>query len=94
MSDADADADADARPVDATPADARTAADWIAAYATRLGLDAPDPAEIDTLLTLAGVAAHASQRQAAPISTWLAARAGLSPEQALAAAQDLAAELG
>jgi hypothetical protein len=40
------------------------------------------------------VAAHASQRQAAPVSTWLAARAGLSPEQALAAAQDLAAELG
>ncbi len=67
---------------------------WIREYATKLGLEAPSEAEIEQLLTLAGVAAHASERQAAPISTWLAARAGLSPAQALVAAQDLAAELG
>ncbi len=85
--------DADTRDA-ARPEAARTAADWIAAYATRLGLDAPAPAEIEALLALAGVAAHASERQAAPISTWLAARAGLSPEQALAVARELAAELG
>jgi hypothetical protein len=67
---------------------------WIQEYATKLGLEPPSPEEIEQLLTLAGVAAHASERQAAPISTWLAARAGLSPEQALAAAKDLAAQLG
>jgi hypothetical protein len=67
---------------------------WIHEYATKLGLEAPSQEQIAVLLELAGVAAHASERQAAPISTWLAAQAGLSPEQALAAAQDLAAELG
>jgi hypothetical protein len=67
---------------------------WIREYAAKLGLEAPSDAVIEQLLALAGVAAHASERQAAPISTWLAAQAGLSPEQALAAAKDLAAELG
>ncbi len=67
---------------------------WISEYATKLGLEAPSPEEIEALLAVAGVAAHASERQAAPISTWLAARAGLSPAQALAAAQQLAAQLG
>jgi hypothetical protein len=72
----------------------RTAADWITAYAAKLGIEAPSGEEVDTLLSLAGVAAHASERQAAPVSTWLAARAGLSPEQALSEAKDLASELG
>ncbi len=67
---------------------------WIREYALKLGLEAPSEAEIATLLKLAGVAAHASERQAAPISTWLAAVAGLSPASALAAAEDLAAQLG
>jgi hypothetical protein len=67
---------------------------WIREYAAKLGLEPPSESEIEQLLSLAGVAAHASERQAAPICTWLAARAGLSPQQALAAAQDLAAELG
>ncbi len=71
-----------------------SAAGWIRAYAVKLGLEAPTEAAIEQLLALAGVAAHASERQAAPISTWLAAQAGLSPEQALQAAQDLAADLG
>ncbi len=67
---------------------------WIAEYAAKLGIAAPSPEQVEQLLSLAGVAAHASERQAAPISTWLAARAGLDPEQALALAKDLAAELG
>jgi hypothetical protein len=71
-----------------------SAQDWILRYAARLGIDAPSSEELNQLLNLAGVAAHASERQAAPISTWLAARAALAPEQALALAKDLAAELG
>ena len=67
---------------------------WIREYAAKLGIDAPSEEAIEQLLALAGVAAHASERQAAPVSTWLAAQAGLSPEQALTAARDLAAELG
>ena len=51
---------------------------WIAAFAARLGLEPPDAATVETLLDLAGVAAHASQRTAAPIACWLIGRAGLS----------------
>jgi hypothetical protein len=71
-----------------------TAEAWIAAYAAKLGIPAPSAEDVDTLLSLAGVAAHASERQAAPVSTWLAAQAGLRPADALAAAKDLAANPG
>ncbi|HET9074746.1 MAG TPA: DUF6457 domain-containing protein [Solirubrobacteraceae bacterium] len=67
-----------------------SAEDWTQRYAARLGLEPPSAAEVEQLLALAGVAAHASARQAAPISTWLAARAGVTPEQALTAARALA----
>ena len=61
----------------------RTGADWIEAFATRLGVEAPDEATIAQLLDLAGVAAHASERLAAPIACWLIGRAGLDAEAAL-----------
>jgi hypothetical protein len=62
-------------------------ADWLAAFAARLDLAPPDAATIATLLDLAGVAAHASQRTAAPIACWLVGRAGLDAEAALAMAR-------
>jgi hypothetical protein len=65
------------------------ATEWIAAYAARLGVEPPTKDEFKQLLDLAGVAAHSSERVAAPISCWIAARAGLTPEQALAAAQEM-----
>lgn len=70
-----------------------TSGEWLDRLSTQFGVDAPEAAEIEALLSLAAAAAHASERTAAPISTWLAARAGLSAEAALAAAQQLAAEL-
>jgi hypothetical protein len=51
-------------------------------------LDPPDEATVATLLDLAGVAAHASQRTAAPIACWLVGRAGLDADTALALARD------
>lgn len=66
------------------------AREWIDAYAAELGIEPPSPEEVDTLLALAGIAAHASERQAAPISCWLAATAGLDPDRALALARQLA----
>jgi len=45
------------------------------------------------LLALAGVAAHASERIAAPISCWLVARSGRSVEEARQLADALATEL-
>lgn len=59
------------------------ALDWIARFAAALGVDAPSPAEVAELLAVAGTAAHASHRQAAPVACWLAARAGLTPAEAL-----------
>ncbi len=56
---------------------------WIARFAAALGVDAPDAATIETLLDLAGVAAHDSQRVAAPIACYLVGRAGLDPGVAL-----------
>jgi hypothetical protein len=62
---------------------------WLARFAEAVGQPAPTDAEIDALLRLAGVAAHASARQAAPVACWLAARAGLEPAEALARAAAL-----
>ena len=61
--------------------------EWIAAFAREAGVERPSPAEIRELLELAGTAAHASERTAAPIACWIAGRAGLSLEQLRAAAE-------
>jgi hypothetical protein len=60
---------------------------WLARFATDLGTEPPDDDTIVALLDLAGTAAHASQRAAAPIACWLVARAGVSPAEGLATAQ-------
>lgn len=66
--------------------------DWLARLALQLGTLPPTPAEVDALLDLAGAAAHASERQAAPLSCWLAARAGVDPFEALDVVRRLATE--
>ena len=63
--------------------------DWLSAYAQKLGTDPPTPAEMNALLALAGAAAHASARTAAPIACWMAARAEVAPADALALAQQI-----
>ena len=60
-----------------------SATDWVASYAGLLGAEPPSSAEVDALLELAAVAAHASERIAAPLACWLVGRAGMSPAQAL-----------
>jgi hypothetical protein len=69
-----------------------TAREWIAAYAAELGVEPPTAGEFGTLLELAGVAAHSSERVAAPVACWLAARAERTPEDALAAARRVGGE--
>lgn len=59
-----------------------SAKEWLAGFATLLGVEAPTAEEIRDLLALAGDAAHASERIAAPVACWLVARAGLSPGEA------------
>lgn len=67
-----------------------TAREWIDAYAERLGVPPPGAEEFDLLLRLAAEAAHASERVAAPVACWLAARAGRTPADALEAARQVA----
>lgn len=65
------------------------AKEWIEAFAARLGTDAPTPEEFSTLLDLAAEAAHSSERVAAPVSCWVAAQAGVTPAEAVAAAREV-----
>jgi Domain of unknown function (DUF6457) len=62
---------------------------WIAAYAGRLGIAAPSEDEFQAILDLAAEAAHSSERVAAPVACWVAAKAGLPLNEALAAAQGI-----
>jgi hypothetical protein len=66
-----------------------TAQEWLSDYADKLGVPMPSAEEIDAILALAGVAAHASERIAAPVACWMAA----GSEVSLADARRLADEL-
>jgi hypothetical protein len=71
-------------------AGAMTGNDWIIAFAAELGLEPLNETDVEALLDLAGVAAHASERLAAPLTCYLAAKAGIAPTDALARARMLA----
>lgn len=60
-----------------------TREEWLASFAAHLAVEPPDDATVEGLLELAGVAAHASERTAAPIACWLVGRTGLDPATAL-----------
>lgn len=60
---------------------------WVRDYAEALGVPPPSDEDVDTILRLAAIAAHASERWAAPVSCWLAAQAGWTPADALRLAE-------
>jgi hypothetical protein len=62
---------------------------WISDYAARLGIAAPSADEFQGILDLAAEAAHSSERVAAPVACWVAAKAGLPLTEALTAAQEV-----
>jgi hypothetical protein len=64
--------------------------EWLDALATALGVAAPTQEEHEAILQLAAVAAHSSERTAAPSSAWLAARSGRPVADVLATARTLA----
>lgn len=64
--------------------------EWLQRFAAEVGVAPPTAAEAEALLGLAGAAARASERTAAPLTCWLAARAGVGPGDALAIATRLA----
>jgi hypothetical protein len=63
--------------------------EWLAAYAGKLGTEPPTKDEFKGVLDLAAEAAHSSERISAPIACWMAARAGVSLEDALRHAREL-----
>jgi hypothetical protein len=69
-----------------------TAEEWIAQFAEALGQPPPDAAQVAAVLELASVAAHSSERRAAPVACWLAALAGRDPEEARELAEALGGE--
>ena len=60
-----------------------TAEEWIETFAEAIGAGAPEAETRDVLLELAGVAAHSSERVAAPIACYLAGQVGIDPSAAL-----------
>jgi hypothetical protein len=68
------------------------APDWLAAYAERLGVAAPTDDELRAVLDLAGEAAHSSERIAAPVACWLAARAGVELDEAMRLAREVGSD--
>jgi hypothetical protein len=67
------------------------AKEWIAGFAEQLGIEPPTGDEFKAILDLAAEAAHNSERMAAPVATWLSAKAGRSPEESIALAQRVTA---
>lgn len=63
--------------------DQPTGREWVARFAVATGQSDLSDADVEALLDLAGVAAHSSERLAAPLACYLVGRAGLAPEAAL-----------
>jgi len=57
-----------------------TAEEWIRRFATEAGAHPPSDEELDQILKLAAIAAHASERTAAPVACWIGGQTGRSPE--------------
>jgi len=53
-----------------------TAREWIDRFAAELGVDPPSDEEFDAVLDLAAVAAHDSERVAAPLACWIGGASG------------------
>lgn len=66
--------------------------EWIDRFAHRLGIDPPDDATVTELLDIAGVAAHSSERIAAPLACYLIGRAGIEPLAARSIVDELATD--
>jgi hypothetical protein len=57
--------------------------EWVARFAAATGQSDLSDADVEALLDLAGVAAHSSERLAAPLACFLVGRAGMDPAAAL-----------
>jgi hypothetical protein len=63
-----------------------TAREWIGRFAAEVGADPPTDEEVEAILDLAAVAAHSSERIAAPLACWIGGATGASLAELRAAA--------
>ena len=66
-----------------------SAEEWIEQFAAELGLAPPDEEELARVLALASVAAHSSERRAAPVACWLAGASDRPLEEPIEVAKRL-----
>ena len=62
------------------------AREWIDAFSAELGADPPTADEMKRILDIAAVAAHSSERIAAPVACWVGGRTGATLQEIQAAA--------
>jgi len=67
-----------------------TAQEWIEAFARELGAQPPSDDEFNAMLDLAAVAAHDSERVAAPVACWIGGASGRSLDELQEIAQRIA----
>jgi len=63
--------------------------EWVATFAAATGQPDLSDADVESRLDLAGVAAHSSERLAAPLACYLVGRSGMAPDAALDLARTL-----
>jgi hypothetical protein len=68
------------------------AREWIDAFAAEIGAEPPSADDIKRILDLAAVAAHSSERIAAPVACWVAGASGASLADLQAAAERVGAD--
>jgi uncharacterized protein DUF6457 len=66
-----------------------TAEEWVEAFTRKAGLQQPTPDDMEQILRLASIAAHASERKAAPIVCWVAGRSGRPVAELLRTGEEL-----
>ena len=57
--------------------------EWVQTFANALDVQVPSENEVDKILKLAGIAAHASERTSAPIACWIAAQSGRPTDEVI-----------
>lgn len=66
------------------------AREWIERFAAEVGADSPSDNEFNAMLDLAAVAAHDSERVAAPVACWIGGASGRSLDELQAIAKRIA----
>ena len=67
-----------------------TAADWIQDFCEEIGMPTPSEEDVQAILRLAAIAAHASERIAAPIACWVGGSSGKPLAELVKVAEGLA----